>query len=179
MERDKNIFLKGTIESLFGKEAWDDLKESGCLSTWKRNTKKTFKAVRISIEQTVHHYDKEWLDAIKNTINEGGERVRICKSVDEVIAVLAGTFINLSFLQIGFMPQRRGEKKISLRKSEWELSDFRSVIYLQSVKQREACFWHVQQKEMGVKTQRELRDKYRVSKTPLSYMEWCELQVVS
>ena len=179
MGRGEHVFLIETIENLFGNNARQALEGSNSLTTWKKYTQKTIKAVAISIQQTVQHCDKEWLAEVNKTTNNGLEKLNTCKTIDDVLAVLAGTFINLSFLQIGFMPQSRSKKKISLRKNEWELSDFRSVIYLQSVKQREACFWHVQQQEMGFQRQMVLRDKYRVSHTPLQYMEWCELQAAS
>lgn len=63
---DKYIFLKSTMESLWGSEAWSELKETDSVSTWRRYVVKTIKAIGVSIHTNVEICDQEWI--LKSTI---------------------------------------------------------------------------------------------------------------
>lgn len=171
----KYIPVKSAIEDLFGAKAWYALKESNSVPTWRKYTEKTLKAVQVSIHQTVKHFDKEWLIEVDEAIENGINQAKRCKEIDDLIAVLAGTLINVSFLQIGYMPRRKGSNRnITLRKNLWELSHHRNVVYLQSPDQRERCFWGKQQRKLGAEEQRNVHQEYKASNSNLPYSEWCE-----
>lgn len=169
----KYLPVKFAIESLFGLEAWYALKESNHIPTWKKYIEKTLKSIHISIHQTVKYCDEEWIKDVDKTIQDGLDNTKRCKSIDELIAVLAGTLINMSFLQIGLMPHT-SQKKVTLRKENWNLNCYRSVVYLQSKEQKEEYFWHKQQRKLGFKEQQKIRSKYLASGSSLLYSEWCE-----
>ncbi len=176
-EYSKYIFLKSAVEDLFGSRAWYDLKESKSISVWRRYIEKTLKAIMLSIHTSVKYYDSDWIDEVDETIERGIDSLKKLKTIDELIAVLAGTLINISFLQIGLMPSRKGsDKKVTLRKSNWDLTRFRTVIYLQSSEQLESLFWSKQQKIIGSQNQIELYDKFRKTNSRLSYSNWCKKQ---
>lgn len=171
----KYLPVKSAIEDLFGAKAWYALKESNSIPTWRKYTEKTLRAVQVSIHQTVKHYDKEWMCEVDEAIERGLKQSKECKSIDDLIAVLAGTLINVSFLQIGYMPRRAGsDRNITLRKESWDLSVHRNVVYLQSSEQREDYFWGKQQRELGFQNQMEIHREYTSSKSKLPYSEWCE-----
>jgi threonine dehydratase len=107
-------------------------------------------------------------------VARGLESIKRNSTIEDVIASLAGALINISFLQVGFMPRRKGQDvKITLRKENWDLSLYRSVIYLQSPDQLERKFWSEQQREMGFQNQIDLHYEYKASKSELPYSEWC------
>ena len=114
---EKYIPVKSAIERLFGREAWYALKESNSIPTWKKYTKKTLDALKLSIHETVKHFDDVWLCEIDNEIKEGVESIKCSKTIDEIIASLAGALINVSFLQARFMSHREGlDQKNTLKK---------------------------------------------------------------
>ena len=171
----KYLPVKSAIENLFGERAWYALKESNSVSTWRKYTEKTLKAIQFSIHQTVKHCDREWLSEIDEKIENSFAQSKACRGIDELIAVLAGTFINLSFLQIGYMPHRSGSKRnFMLRKHFWDMSHHRNVVYLQSKEQRESLFLGKQQQKLGIEEQLRIQREYKASKSNLSYSEWCE-----
>jgi hypothetical protein len=174
----KYLPVKSAIENLFGEKAWYALKESNSISTWKKYIVKTLKAVQLSIHETVKHCNKEWLSEIDEKIEKGLTQAKECREIDDLIAVLAGTLINVSFLQIGFMPHRSGSSRnFTLRKEHWNLGRYRNVVYLQSQEQREVLFWGKQLRNLGFKEQIKLHDEYRASGSNLPYSEWCKNKV--
>ncbi|MFT6909600.1 MAG: hypothetical protein ACI8VC_002584 [Candidatus Endobugula sp.] len=171
----KYIPVKSAIENLFGKKAWYALKESNSVPTWKKYAEKTLKAIRVSIHQTVKHCDNEWLCEIDEKIDRGLAQAKNCKEIDELIAVLAGTLINVSFLQVGYMPHRSGSNKnFTLRKENWDFNLHRNVVYLQSHEQKENYFWGKQQRKIGFEEQLKIHQEYKASGSNISYSEWCE-----
>ncbi len=173
-EHSKYLLLKHTIEDIFGVEAWYELKESGHLPTWKLYATRILKALKLSITDSVEIYDQQWMLDVTNCISTGEKNIKTEDSVDNVIASLSATLINLSFLQIGLKPSRGSSRgKYPLRKGQWRLDRYRSVVYLQTLKQRENQFCSIQQKKIGVDEQRKLRRQYRISKSTLTYEQWC------
>lgn len=174
-EYTKYLVLKSAIEDLFGSEAWYALKESNHLLTWRKYAIKTLKAIKTSIEETIEIVDNDWRKQVDLEIDGGIDRAKKDGSIDEIIATLAGTLIRIAFMQIGNMPHRKGSRKVgSLRKENWKLNAFRTVIYLQTEEQKERLFWSYQQRNIGFDNQIDLHTEYRRSRSDLSYSEWCE-----
>jgi hypothetical protein len=166
--------LKSVIENIFGSEAWYALKESNHLPTWKKQLSKAIKAIHLSIQVTVEIYDKEWIETVNQAVKHGIKDIETAEDIEEAISHLAATFINISFLQVGLMPKRKGiSSKISLKKENWKLNPYRSVIYIQSPQQKENLFSDKQQQEIGFQKQLELKNAHRNSKSKLLYSEWC------
>lgn len=174
-EYSKFLFLKSTIEELFGRKAWYELKESNYVPTWRKHIINTLKAVKISIHDTVKYCDNDWIKEIEQIVERGIELAKQGKSIDELISILAGCMTAISFMQIGLMPHRKGlDKKIALRKGNWNLSKYRTVVYLQTDEQKESLYMNKQQKKIGYEKQMELRREYFMSGSKMTYPEWCE-----
>jgi hypothetical protein len=170
----KYLPFKAVLEDLFGSDAWYALKESNHLGTWRKYAQKTLRAVGLSITDTVQIHDDKWLAEVTSRLERGIEQVKVADSIDEVIGAVAGTMIEVSFLQIGFMPRRQGKPgPYPLRRGEWRFDAYRSVAYLQTKAQREAVFFAEQQRRIGFDKQLDLRAEYRNSKSTLSYSQWC------
>ncbi|WP_444939956.1 hypothetical protein ACJJI3_12685 [Microbulbifer sp. ZKSA004] len=75
-EYSKYQVLKFTLEDLFGKEAWYDLKESNELSIWKKYGIKTLGAIKISIFDTVKYRGEEWVSEIEELIEQGSQNIK-------------------------------------------------------------------------------------------------------
>ena len=170
----KYLPLKSAIEDLFGRDAWYALKESNHLGTWRKYAQRTLRAVELSVKDTVEIYDENWLVELCLRIDRAVEEIMAAEAIDEIISIIAGTMIEVSFLQVGLMPRRKGHTgRYPLRKGRWKLNAYRTVVYLQTKAQKEALFWSKQQKRIGFDNQLTLHGQYRKSKSNLSYSEWC------
>ncbi len=174
---DKYIFLKSTIESLWGVEAWYALKETSSVSTWRKYVIKSLKAIQVSIHTNVEICDKEWLSQIDDRIEYGIGNANVVKEIDELIAVMCSTFMEVSFLQTGAIPERKASRKrVTLHKSNWELDAFRKVVYLQTPAQREDLFIQNFYKDRGFDETQELLFSHKKSKSTLLFSEWVASQ---
>lgn len=163
------------MENVFGSDAWYALKESNHIPTWRKYAEKMLKAIELSIKDTVEIYDDEWMLQIEESIQRGMEGLKGTNAIDEIIAVLAGVLINVSFLQMGHIPRRSGNtKKYSLRKGKWQFNSYRSVVYLQSREQKENLFIDKQRIAIGFEKQQDLRGEHYRSRSKLPYSEWCK-----
>ena len=172
----KYMALKSVMEDVFGADAWYALKESNHIPTWRKYAQKLLKSIEFSIKDTVEIYDEEWMQLIEDCIHRGSSLLKSSDEIDEIIAVLAGVLVNVSFLQIGHMPRRKGGKKSpSFRKGNWKFDGFRSVVYLQTKEQQENLFLHNQYIKIGFDKQHDLRGEHYRSKSKLPYSEWCKL----
>jgi hypothetical protein len=170
----KYLPLKSALEDLFGRDAWYALKESNHLPTWRKYGQKTLRAVERAIRDTVEICDDQWLSDVTERLARGLEEVKLADSIEDVVGVLAGTMVEVSFLQIGHMPRRKGgDGSPALRKGEWKLDGFRSVVYLQTPEQKNNQFRAAQRKVIGFNEQFDLEAEYRKSKSKLSYKDWC------
>ena len=167
------IAIKSAIEQLLGSEAWYELKETTSLAPWRRNVLKLLKAIRVSIDASVEIKDQLWTDAVNENLTRGEKGVRSSKDIDELLSSFEATLLRQVFLQIGMVPNRKGQPAVSLRKENWFLNSERSVQYVQSPAQLEAVFWGEQQRGIGFEKQMELRNEHRWSKSPLPYSVWC------
>lgn len=118
----------------------------------------------MSIKDSVEIYDDEWMGEISSCLRQGIEQLKLANTIDEIVGVLAGTMIEVSFIQIGHMPRRKGK---------WQLNGFRSVAYLQTKLQKEDRFLSVQRRKIGFDEQFDLMAEYRRSRSKLAYSEWC------
>ena len=170
----KYLPLKSAIENLFGRDAWYALKESNHIGTWRKYAARTLKAVELSIKDSIEIYDTDWMEEVSSCLREGMAQLKLAEAIDDVVGVLAGTMLEMSFLQLGHMPRRKGRSgPYPLRKGDWRLNGFRSVVYLQTKGQKESRFLSLQRREIGFDAQFDLMSEYRRSKSELSYPEWC------
>ncbi len=173
-EYSKYLTLKNSVEDIFGSDAWYALKESNHIPTWKRYSINILKALRQSILDTVEIYDDDWLKELHEYIDYGISNIKHQKEIDEVIAVLTGTLISLSFHQVGFKPKlKSNRRKPVIRKGQWKLNQYRTVAYMQSATQKENLFLDKQRKKIGFDAQLILQSEYRKSKSKLTYEQWC------
>lgn len=172
----KYMALKSVMEDVFGVDAWYALKESNHIPTWRKYAQKLLKSIEFSINDTVEIYDEEWMQQIDDCFHRGSSLLKSSEEIDEIIAVLAGVLANVSFLQIGHMPRRKGgQKSPSFRKGNWKFDSFRSVVYLQTKEQQENLFLHHQYGKIGPSKKQDLRGEYYRSKSKLSFSKWCKL----
>lgn len=165
--------VKAVFEEVFGNEAWLDLKECTSLAIWKRYTSKLFRAIQLSIEETIEVRDDAWSREICEHISHGQQIAKTAISIDELLSCLSATLIRLVFLQVGMLPNRRQTPKMTLARQNWNLGKFRTVQYIQTSKHLEALFWRKQQGAMDVERQLELFHEYQASKSTAQYSVWC------
>lgn len=133
--------LKDLFENLFGSNAWYDIKHSTDLKKWKKYSEKALSALEKSAQTTVKIVDDEWLNEFSSIIELGKSRIESSKDFEQLFSNLAASFGELSFLQLGMRPRRKGINKITLRHpSDWKLDRYRSVQYVQNPEQREALY---------------------------------------
>ena len=132
------IALKSLMEQVFGKKAWLDLKHCQDLNTWKKYTKRLLSSIEVSIKSTVQISDDDWLKEISSEIEHGKKTLDSSKELDILFANLSAALASISFLQIGFIPQRFGQQNVAAKTGEnWKLDAFRSVQYVQTNEQKE------------------------------------------
>jgi len=130
--------LKSVFEELWGKGTYLELKHCSDISTWKKYSERTLKASLVAIEETVKIKDEHWHKAVQSLVAHGIERIKISHSFDDLFESLSATYVELSFLQIGLMPDRPSDIKATLRKQDWGLDRYRTVQYVQSPDQKKA-----------------------------------------
>ena len=165
--------LKSSIEDLLGKRAWLDLKETTSVATWRRYTLKLLDAIELSIRTTVLIKDEDWMLQIQSNLNHGRGLAKIAKSPEDAIAALSATLLRQVFLQLGHSPIRKAADSVSLKATNWDMSGFRSVQYVQTPEQKENQFCSRQRKEIGFENQFDLQAEYRNSGSKLPYSQWC------
>lgn len=127
----------------------------------------------MAIGETVIYVDEEWKREIHAVLEDGRDGLKDAKEIDEIISTVASTFIQLSFWQLGFMPQRGGgERKMRLSKAAWDLSFERTVVYAQSIPQKDSLTIRKLQKNIGVGETRALEAEYRRAGTSLCLEDW-------
>ncbi|MGB9150557.1 MAG: hypothetical protein WCB36_09960 [Burkholderiales bacterium] len=169
----QNYALKSTIEQLFGKQAWLDLKETTSLTIWRAYVVKIFNAIEISIHESVAIRDDAWINEISENLERGRNLAKLAKDIETLVSILAAVLLRQVFLQIGQCPSRISGKKVTLSRENWRLNESRSVQYVQSPIQIEAVFWGEQQRRIGIERQMYLRTQYRKSKSRLPFSKWC------
>ena len=133
--------LKHLFESLFGRNAWLEIKHSTDLGQWKKYSLRVLSALEVSAKATVQVADEEWFGQFTSTIEHGKRRVNSSKDFEQLFASLAASLGEISFLQLGMMPMRSTQENISLRHhGNWKLDRYRSVQYVQSAEQRAATY---------------------------------------
>jgi len=128
--------LKSVIEELFGSNAWYEIKHATDVQTWKKYSIKILSAIELSAKSTVKISDNEWFSELNSLIEFGKDRIKRAKSTEEIFSGLSASLANISFFQLGRMPSNSLRKQVTLRhKGNWNLSQFRSVQYVQNNEQ--------------------------------------------
>ena len=131
--------LKSLIERLFGNRAWLDIKHSSDLRRWKKYSNRILAAIEYSAKASIEIVDDEWFEELEKIIVHGKNRIKSAKDTEQLFAALSASLAEISFFQIGRMPDHTMQKHVTLRHpSNWKLNAFRSVQYVQSPKQSEA-----------------------------------------
>ena len=135
--------LKSVIESLFGNQAWLEIKHATGLKTWKKYSAKILSAIELSAKATVKITDAEWFSELEALIEHGKRSIKIAKDTEQIFSILAATLTRISFFQLGRMPCNGSSNKVTLRhQGNWRLSQYRSVQYVQSIEQAQAKAAH-------------------------------------
>ena len=131
--------MKSLFERILGTASFRRVKDYAPLSVWKVESAKLLKAVSVSATATVRVADAEWFEEFSRLIERGKSRIQASKSIDELFASLCATLGELSFLQLGLVPQaHRMVERIPLIVQNWKLDSFRTVQYVQTPQQRKA-----------------------------------------
>ena len=128
--------LKAIFERIWGEGTYLDLKHCSDLKVWKRYCERTLRATALVVSDTVRIADDEWRNEMAEIVEHGIGRVKSAEAFDELFQCLAATYVEASFLQLGFMPNRH-RSRARLRKGDWCLDGFRSVQYVQSAEQKD------------------------------------------
>ena len=128
--------MKAVLEQILGKDSFRKLKDYGTFADWKKECQKLLDAVALSIRTTVQITDEDWREEVSAIIELGKSHLRNSKYAADLFASLAATLARLSFLQIGFLPNRYSHEKVRLVPSNCQLDVFRSVLYVQSPEQK-------------------------------------------
>ncbi len=144
MPIEKYYSLKATLEMLWGKGTYLELKHCSDLSIWKKYAERTLQASLVAIEETVQIKDEDWQKSVDCIINHGIERIKSSKDFDDLFQYLSSTYIELSFHQIGLMPSRPPSIRPTLRKQDWKLDGYRTVQYVQLPEQKKTLEQRIQ-----------------------------------
>jgi len=128
--------LKHLFESLFGRDAWLEIKHSTDLRRWKKYSIRVLSALEVSAKATIQVADADWFDQFTSTIEFGKRGVNSSENFEQLFSSLAATLGEISFLQLGMMPRRSTQNNITVRhQSNWKLDRYRSVQYVQNAEQ--------------------------------------------
>jgi hypothetical protein len=129
--------LKSLIGDLFGEKAWIEIKHSTDLSRWKKYCKRLLSSIECSAKQTVKVADDERFGELSNTVKFGKTRINGSENFEGLFSGLSTTLATISFLQLGKVPChiRRNSVKAG-NNNNWDLSETRSVQYVQSTNQK-------------------------------------------
>jgi hypothetical protein len=131
--------FKAMIERLFGNPAFMKIKMGASMREWRNACLKLLDSIELSVKSTVEIADQDWFAEVYRIIKEGRERVRGCHRIDDLFANLSVILATLVFTQLGHFPMRRhSSTTIPLSADWWRLGGFRSVLYVQNDKQRDA-----------------------------------------
>ena len=125
--------MKSLFERILGRSSFRKLKDFAPLGVWKAESRKLVSALDLSIQATVAVVDDAWKTEVKDLLVHGRSRIDSAKSIDELFAALAATLVELSFLQVGFVPKGHIRvDRVALTAQNWRLDPVRSVQYVQS-----------------------------------------------
>jgi len=129
--------LKFALEGLLGADEWYRLKDSRDLKTWQRSLLKVMKASEVTIASTIEVVDQGWSKDAISIIDNGRKDVAESRCIREVFSAFAACYLQLSFHQLGFLPNRKGHAgKFAAIPTNWRLNVYRSVQYTQTDQQR-------------------------------------------
>jgi hypothetical protein len=132
--------FKAAIERLLGHSEFMKIKDIGGHPALKASVLRLLRQIEVSIEATVTVVDEPWRSELAEIFARGRDIIKSSKVAGELFASLSATLAELCFLQIGLVPNQRGNRKpLPLKARNWKLSGYRSVQYVQSDAQKE---WH-------------------------------------
>ncbi len=165
--------MKMAFEQIFGTQAWLDLKECTSIAIWKKYITMLLCAMQLAIEETIQVRDDDWFTEVRKHFEDGLQITKTAKLIDELFSDLSATLMRIVFLQIGNVPNRRRDRRVTLARDNWRLDGIRTVQYIQSNSQLEHLFWTKQQNDIGFDNQMRLRGQYRASRSKLTFSKWC------
>ena len=144
--------LKALIERLFGAQAWLDIKHSTDLRRWKKYSNRILAAIECSAKASIEIVDDEWFEELAKLIEHGKNRIKSAKDTEQLFAVLSASLAEVSFFQIGRIPDHvMGQQRTLRHPSNWKLNSHRSVQYVQSSKQADAKKAHNKRIKKNIK----------------------------
>ena len=165
--------LKFTLERLFGAQVWYELKESTSVTAWRKNLRRTLRAMHVAFHQTVRVRDDALALAVDENLAKGDLDLKTAKTLEDLLASFSATLTEQVFIQLGTVPHRRPHSSATLAPKFWQLDGYRTVQYVQSCEQLEAVFWAEQQRRLGVGKQSSIYAKFEASGSELKYSQWC------
>lgn len=127
--------LKFTLERLLGREEWYRLKDHRGIKPWRKACLRALRGSLCAIDASVRVADASWREEAKHIVQTGIDQVGGIDDLTELCALLAATYLELSFHQFGLMPNRSGQTKVRSVPAHYDLSAFRSVQYVQTEEQ--------------------------------------------
>ena len=151
--------LKETLENLWGRQAYKRLKNCSDIKTWKQYATRTLQATKKSIQLSIEVKDDNWQNNINQTIDDRLQYINESNSFDELFSNIASIYIELSFMQIGIMPDRfASDMKVTLNDSFWKLTNHRTAQYVQNKKQKGNLERLLKSREKNLKIINEFND---------------------
>jgi hypothetical protein len=80
--------LKVTLEALFGRPIYMELKETANMTDWRRAAKKLLDAIALSIKHTVRVADDDWFEHMAGIIVHGQESITSTSTAADLFSVL-------------------------------------------------------------------------------------------
>jgi len=109
------------------------------LRKWKKYTARILSAIKVSAKAIIKITDNEWFEELADLIEQGKNRIESAKNTEQLFATLSASLAEISFFQIGKIPNNIRSQQTTLRHpSNWKLNTYRSVQYVQSQNQLEA-----------------------------------------
>lgn len=113
-----------------------EIKHSTDLKVWKKYSERILSAIECSAKATVEIADDEWFDELASIIKHGKGRIKSAKDTEQLFAALSASLAEISFLQLGWIPNHIRSEQVTLRHSgNWKLNPFRNVQYVQNAEQ--------------------------------------------
>ena len=127
------LSLKSALEKILGTEEWSRLKDTQSINAWRKSLRRALKSSEVAIKATVAIADSDWHAECDDILERGTEGLINASSIREAFSAVAACYMELSFHQLGFCPNRTGSRgKVKAIPSHWDLGLYRSVQYVQT-----------------------------------------------
>ncbi len=166
--------LKHLLESLYGKDEYIKFKERTVFTDWKRECLKVLKTIEIAVYENVKIADDDWFDELNKLLEYGRNIIKSAKSPDGLFAALSSVSVRLNFLQLGMIPRAYLVKRVINKAANFNLSNYRSVQYVQSAQQKFQKKLADFRKTISDSQFLDLHYEYRRVKTELDFVDWAK-----